>query len=98
MEKFGVELAPRAVKDLGALSAAMQLRILKKIQLLSTDPIPHGTTIKRLRGFTTPTFRLRVGDYRIVFLLEGDKIVVLRIIHRRDLERALATLIPKLHL
>ena len=96
MENLTVELAPRAVRELDALPSALQLRIIKKIQTLSSDPTPRGTAIKRLHGFPQPTFRLRIGDYRVVFLLEKDKIVVLRIIHRRELERALATLLPKL--
>ena len=60
-----------------------QSRILQKIELLQ-----HGLTgdIKRLTNFT-PEYRLRVGDYRILFeILEGS-IIVYRILHRRDAYR-----------
>ena len=60
-----IEFKPRAEKDLSGRSAADQLRILQKIELLQ-----HGLTgdIKRLTHFT-PEYRLRVGDYRVPFVL-----------------------------
>jgi len=39
--------------------------------------------VKRLTN-TTPEFRLRVGDYRVLFEIEGSKVLVYRIRHRRD--------------
>jgi mRNA interferase RelE/StbE len=42
--------------------------------------------IKRLTNFT-PEFRLRVGDWRVLFEAEGDKVTIYRILHRRDAYR-----------
>jgi mRNA interferase RelE/StbE len=78
-----LEFKPRAEKDLADLPKADQSRILQKIELLQ-----NGLTgdIKRLTNFT-PEYRLRVGDYRILFeILEGS-IIVYRILHRRDAYR-----------
>ncbi len=80
---MSLEFKPRAEKDLSSLPKADQSRILQKIELLQ-----HGLTgdIKRLTNFT-PEYRLRVGDYRILFeILEGS-IIVYRILHRRDAYR-----------
>ncbi len=80
---MNIEFKPRAEKDLSSLPKADQSRILQKIELLQ-----HGLTgdIKRLTNFT-PEYRLRVGDYRILFeILEGS-IIVYRILHRRDAYR-----------
>ena len=80
---MSLEFKPRAEKDLSSLPKADQSRILQRIELLQ-----HGLTgdIKRLTNFT-PEYRLRVGDYRILFeILEGS-IIVYRILHRRDAYR-----------
>ena len=80
---MSLEFKPRAEKDLSSLPKADQSRILQKIELLQ-----HGLTgdIKRLTNFT-PEYRLRVGDYGILFeILEGS-IIVYRILHRRDAYR-----------
>ena len=37
--------------------------------------------VKRLTNFT-PEYRLRVGDYRVLFEIEGDRVIIYRILHR----------------
>ena len=78
-----IEFKPRARKDLSGLPAADQSRILQKVGMLQ-----HGLTgdIKRLTNFT-PEYRLRVGDYRILFEVVEDSVIVYRILHRRDAYR-----------
>lgn len=39
--------------------------------------------VKKLTNFT-PEYRLRVGDYRVLFEVEAEKIVVYRVLHRKD--------------
>ena len=92
MRKIPVELAPRAVRDLGGLPNSVQLRVVGRLQALSGGLNTKSAAIKRLHGFPFPAYRLRIGDYRAVFLLEKEKVVVLRIVHRRELERALAAI------
>jgi mRNA interferase RelE/StbE len=81
--KYQVELRPRAEKDLRNLQRQEQKRIVQKLRL-ATDDL-HGD-IKRLVQFQ-PSYRLRVGDYRALFEVESDKIVVYRILHRREAYR-----------
>jgi mRNA interferase RelE/StbE len=42
--------------------------------------------VKRLTNFT-PEYRLRVGDYRVLFEVKGDKLIMYRILHRKDAYR-----------
>jgi mRNA interferase RelE/StbE len=81
--KYQVELRPRAEKDLRSVRQQEQNRIIEKLRLAADDL--HGD-IKRLVQFQ-PSYRLRVGDYRVLFEVEANKIVVYRILHRREAYR-----------
>jgi mRNA-degrading endonuclease RelE of RelBE toxin-antitoxin system len=89
---YAVRLSPRATQDLATLSGDVALRIAKKMRILTQDPSPRGDTVKRLLGFTIPTYRLRIGDYRAVFRVGGELVDILRVIHRSELDRALGDL------
>jgi mRNA interferase RelE/StbE len=78
--KYNVELKPRAVKDCHHIDKKLARVIFSKIGLLSNNL--HGDVIK-LTNFT-PEYRLRVGDYRVLFETEGDKIIIYRIRHRKE--------------
>jgi len=75
-----IEFKPRALKDLRALPKSMQSRILDKIELLRND---LAGDVKKLTDFT-PEYRLRVGDYRVLFEVVENAVVVYRILHRKD--------------
>jgi mRNA interferase RelE/StbE len=74
---YSIELKPRAVKDLHALDRTTARRILVKIRGLETD---LAGDVKRLTDFT-PEYRLRVGDYRVLFEVEGDRVIIYRVKH-----------------
>jgi len=76
--RYRVEIAARAHKDLRALDHMDARRILGKLILLEVD---LGGDVTRLTEFR-PEYRLRVGDYRVLFDLEGDSVVVRRVLHR----------------
>jgi mRNA interferase RelE/StbE len=81
---FEVELKPRAIKDLKHLQKVETLRIIQALELLKND---MGGDVKRLTNFT-PEYRLRVGNYRVLFELTDDfRIIVYRIVHRREAYR-----------
>ena len=93
MAKHAVELSSRALADLGAVSRDIAARISKKLRELEENPFPRGDTVKQLQGFETPTYRLRIGDYRAIYRIRGAVVAVLRIIHRSELDRALHDLV-----
>jgi mRNA interferase RelE/StbE len=92
MPKYRLIIPNTVRTQLMGLSEDTRLRILRRIKILEDNPLPYGNTIKRLRGTTEPLYRLRVGDYRVIFHLEGTKVRVEQIVHRRDLDRALRTM------
>ena len=80
---YEIEIKPRAMKDLESLSSDERQRISAKIDELRND---LRGDVKRLRNFM-PRFRLRVGDYRVLFEVEANRVVIYRVRHRRDLYR-----------
>jgi mRNA interferase RelE/StbE len=80
---FNVEWAKGIKKDLQALDRPTQLRIFAAVELLRSNPRP--SKMKRLVS-PEPKFRVRVGDYRIVYQIEDARLVILviRIAHRKD--------------
>jgi mRNA interferase RelE/StbE len=76
---FQIEFKPKAVKDMDKLTSDIAFRVLKKLESLRAG-------LKRLTNFS-PEYRLRVGDYRALFEVEGSAIVVYRVIHRREAYR-----------
>ena len=57
-------------------------RIGKTLLRYEEDPLKYA---ERLIEPKLGTYRFRIGDYRVIFDLEGDKIVVLKVGHRRDI-------------
>lgn len=78
--KYQVELKPRAVKDLEHIPKEEGKRIVEKLKLLEDN---LRGDVKRLTDYT-PEYRMRVGDYRILFEIEDEKIIVYRIRHRKE--------------
>jgi mRNA interferase RelE/StbE len=81
--QYRVELKPRAVKDLRAVAPAERTRLLDRIERLENN---LEGDVKRLTDFTTE-FRLRVGNYRVLFEVDGQRVIVYRVLHRRDVYR-----------
>lgn len=78
--RYTIEFRPRALRDLKRLAPEVSRRIEQKIQLLSND---LAGDVKRLANFT-PGYRLRVGDWRVLFQPAGSRLVVHRIVHRSE--------------
>jgi mRNA interferase RelE/StbE len=80
-------MLPAARRELEALDTAVRRRIDRKILLLASDPRPSGS--KRLQG--NDLMRVRVGDYRIVYTVRHERLVVLivRVAHRSRVYRGL---------
>jgi len=85
-KSYTVEFTPRADKDFRALPPEIRRRLVPKIDALAIDPRPHG--VKILAG-SEDILRLRVGDYRILYKIRDDRLIVLlvKIGHRREIYR-----------
>ena len=88
MAGFSVEFSPAAARDVRRLDPHVRAKLLEASAILADDPYPSGSNrIKLLVGVTPPYFRLRVGDYRIVYRIEGRQVIVARVAHRREAYR-----------
>ena len=81
---YTVEISTSAAKSIAKIEKKTRLRIIGAIELLAVDPRPPG--VKLLRGGEQGRWRARVGDYRIGYTIEDDRLVVLvlRVAHRRE--------------
>jgi mRNA interferase RelE/StbE len=81
--KYQVELKPTAVKDLKSLHPKDVSKVIARLEALTDDMKGH---VKKLTNFT-PEYRMRAGNYRALFEVEGDRIIVYRIKHRKEVYR-----------
>lgn len=85
MTNYAVEFTKSAQKELKRLPTQNQIRITKAIYALSVNP-----RIGRVRPMVgTKSWRLRVGDYRVIYDIHNQKLTVLIIKggHRREIYR-----------
>ncbi len=83
MDEFIVTFARSARKELEALDNSVIVRIFTKIEMLTEEPRPAGC--KKLVG-QNDLWRIRVGDYRMIYTIddEGKVVDVVAVRHRRE--------------
>lgn len=79
-------VAPSAAKDLAGFDKSIRVRLAAAIDALAHDPHPPGS-IKLAGG--AGEWRIRVGEYRIIYETHSGRLVVLvvRVAHRREVYR-----------
>ena len=85
MAKYRITIKKTAAKELEALPKKDLLKIVKRIQTLALNPRPDGS--QKLSG--KEQYRVRQGDYRIVYSIEDKESLVdiFKIGHRREVYR-----------
>jgi mRNA interferase RelE/StbE len=85
MTKYEVKFAKSAQKELKKLPKQVSLRIVKAIYKLSLDP--KRGNVRPMVGIKS--WRLRVGDYRVIYDISDKKltILIIRVRHRKDAYR-----------
>lgn len=78
---FNIEWKENAIRDLNKLNQIIAKRIFSKVNELKIAP--YSKNIKRLRGETS--FRLRIGDYRVLLEIDKDTITILKIGYRKNI-------------
>jgi len=91
MKQYFVEFKASAIKELTRLPKATQIKIIRAMKLLSTDPYSALLPIRKMEGgkATEDRYRLRIGDYRVVYEIHKDRVIifVVRVGHRKDVYR-----------
>jgi mRNA interferase RelE/StbE len=83
--RYSIEFVPSAKRALSKLSLEVRRRMQVAIDRLALNPLPPGAS--KLQG--EPGYRIRVGDYRVIYDVEHRRLTVLviRIGHRREVYR-----------
>ncbi len=79
---YSLFLEKEVIKFLSRLDKELQHRILQKIEILKENPVPHDA--KRLVNVKDLIFRIRVGQYRVLYRIEKDKIIIIFLIDKRS--------------
>lgn len=84
MSSYRVDFTTAAAKQIRKLDPLIRRRILAAVRLLEQDPRPAAS--KKLFGEQI-AWRLRVGDYRVIYDIEDDQLIitVVRAAHRREI-------------
>ena len=86
MASYRIEVSATAERQIRKLPRADQLRVVRAVQALSTDPRPPGC--RKLSGYED-VFRVRIGRYRVLYSIEGRRlvIIILKVGDRKDIYR-----------
>ena len=82
--KYTLIYTQRAERDLANLDIKTKERIGKTLLRFEEEPLKYA---EKLSDPILGSYRFRIGDYRVIFDIEGSEIVVLRIGHRKDIYR-----------
>ncbi|MBA4419280.1 MAG: type II toxin-antitoxin system mRNA interferase toxin, RelE/StbE family [Syntrophus sp. (in: bacteria)] len=82
---YTIEIVPRAEKEYLKLPNDVRGQIRKKILSLEENPKPFGS--KKLRE--TDYYRVRAGDYRVIYIVDDNKkrVLILSLAHRKEVYR-----------
>lgn len=79
-----IEWTGPSLDDMAALDKGMARRIKQAVERFAEA---GAGSVKKLQGIDPPEYRLRVGDYRVRFELDGDTVRILRVRNRREAYR-----------
>jgi mRNA interferase RelE/StbE len=83
MPRYSLVIARRFRQDLRRLDAQMHRRVLEVLERLQEDPFQG----QKLTNVAIGQWRIRVGDYRIRYDIEGEQVLLYRVRHRREIYR-----------
>ncbi len=80
--KYRLVYTQKAVRDIDRLDSGVKTRIGTTILRFKDNPLQYA---ERLTNPELGGYRFRIGDYRVIFDIEGNDIVVLRVGHRKEI-------------
>ena len=85
MDTYSLQIEDRAARELRDLPKQDAERVVRRIHALTQDPRPPG--VMKLSG--ADGYRIRQGDWRVVYLLDDDakRVDIVKIGHRREVYR-----------
>lgn len=88
MTAYKVEFVKSAQKEFERLDTKLKVKIAEALSLLAQNPFSELLSAKKLKG-ADGLYRIRLGDYRVVYELRNEQLIVLviKIGHRREVYR-----------
>jgi mRNA interferase RelE/StbE len=87
MDRFRIEFAPAAARDLDSLEIGVVTKILSDLRVLEENPFPRGKLIKKIKGKKTAFYRLRIDKFRLFYEIQHMKVVILRVVSKKEADR-----------
>jgi len=81
---YRIVLTQRALRDLENIDKKTQNRIAAKLKEYAQEPLRYA---RKLINPDIGTYRFRIGDYRVIFDVDDETIVILRVGHRQNVYR-----------
>lgn len=78
--RYSAELKPKAVKDLKSVPLRERKKIIERIDIMEDN---LSGNIKKLTNHT-PEYRMRSGNWRVLFEIEGSRIIIYRVLNRKE--------------
>ncbi len=79
-----IEWTETSLEDMAALDKGIARRVKQAVERFAET---GAGSVKKLQGIDPPEYRLRVGDYRVRFELDGETVRILRVRNRREAYR-----------
>lgn len=80
--KFKIYYTKSAYQDIQILDAVAKKKVKKKLELYSQKPFHYA---RKLFNSPLGEYRWRIGDYRVIFDIDDNKIIILRVGHRKEI-------------
>ncbi len=84
---FEILHKPTFANQLLAIPKERVVQVLEKVEKLREDPAPHGALKKKLHGYEGNVYRLRSGDYRVLYTYGSGLVTLLGVDARKDVYR-----------
>jgi len=87
MDRFKIELSPAASRDLNELEIEVVTKAFSDLKILEENPFPRGKLIRKIKGKKTSFYRLRIDKFRVFYEIQHMKIIILRVISKKEADR-----------
>lgn len=85
-------VSPHFEKDLRRLPRETLDQAERTVARLRQNPLANDLNLQKLRGFTSGVWRARLGSFRLVYSFDEQRLILLRLHHRKDVYRNLENL------